>query len=114
MNDDNLKPNSERTLEELRENGRKGGKKSAETRRERKTFKDLLNIALQEKDATTGEENAVAVVASLVNKAKQGDSKAFEIIRDTIGENPNKIEAKVGGLTVVVASEEAKKAIEEL
>lgn len=88
MNKHNLIPNSERTAQELKDNGRKGGIKSAETRRERKTFKELLHIALQEKDRNTGEENAVAMVASLINRAKQGDNKAFEIIRDTIGEKP--------------------------
>lgn len=88
MNNDNLKPNSARTTQELQDNGRKGGIKSAEIRRERKTFKELINIALQEKDNDTGQENAVEIVASLINKAKQGDSRAFEILRDTIGEKP--------------------------
>lgn len=89
MNEYNLKPNSARTTQELRENGRKGGVKSAEVRKERKTFKELINIALQEKDTDTGQDNAVAIVASLINKAKQGDNKAFEILRDTVGEKPS-------------------------
>jgi hypothetical protein len=89
MNEHNLRPNSERTTQELQENGRKGGIKSAEKRKERKTFKELINIALQEQDVETGQDNAVAIVASLINKAKQGDNKAFEILRDTVGEKPS-------------------------
>lgn len=39
----NLIPNSERTVEELREMGRKGGIKSGESRRRKKRFQKLVN-----------------------------------------------------------------------
>lgn len=76
------------TSSEARENGKKGAKKSAEKRRERKKFKELLEIALQLPDKESGEQNDFAIVAALIKKAVKGDTKAFELIRDTVGEKP--------------------------
>lgn len=76
------------TSSEAWENGKKGAKKSAEKRRERKKFKELLEIALQLPDKESGEQNDFAIVAALIKKAVKGDTKAFELIRDTVGEKP--------------------------
>lgn len=46
MNDSNLIPNSERTSEELREMGRKGGIKSGEVRRKKRDMRKILRIML--------------------------------------------------------------------
>ena len=45
-NEENLKPNSERTPKEREELARKAGKKSGEVRRERKLLKDELLLLL--------------------------------------------------------------------
>lgn len=86
-NEKNLKPNSERTPSELREMTRKGGIASGKARRTKKTFKELLKIVLEMR-TKNGNTNAEEIVASMILKAQSGDVKAFEAIRDTIGEKP--------------------------
>ena len=54
MNDKNLIPNSERSPKEVRENGRKGGIKSGQVRREQKTYRDMAKAMLS---ATITDEN---------------------------------------------------------
>lgn len=72
---------------EARENGRKGGLASVKARRERKTMRELLLLAL-ETENETGETNAQSIVASMIRAARGGDVRAFVEIRDTIGERP--------------------------
>ena len=81
-NEQNLKPNSERTPSELREMARNGGLASGEARRKRKTLKEELLLMLSEG------ETQQSVTLALIEKAMGGDTKAFEVIRDTIGEKP--------------------------
>ena len=101
-NADNLIPNSERTPEELREMTRKGGIKSGETRRRKKTLREqmemLLSLPVQDDETRAfieslgieSEEvnNALAITLSMYQEALKGNTKAFELIRDTIGEKP--------------------------
>lgn len=77
---DNLRPVSSK--EEARERGRKGGLASGEARRKRKTLKEELLLMLS--DGKTQQ----SVTIALIEKAMSGDTKAFEVIRDTIGEKP--------------------------
>ena len=77
---DNLRPVSSK--EEARERGRKGGLASGEARRKRKTLKEELLLMLSEG------ETQQSVTLALIEKAMSGDTKAFEVIRDTIGERP--------------------------
>ena len=84
-----------RTLspKEAREQGRKGGKASAAKRAERKTFREglllLLNEPLKDKAGNpTTNTTQDAIIAALVKRADNGDTRAFEMIRDTIGEKP--------------------------
>ena len=86
-NEKNLKPFSELTEKEQREIRRKGAFASAKKRREKKTLKELLKIALEMR-TKNGNTNAEEIVASLILKAQSGDVKAFEAVRDTIGEKP--------------------------
>lgn len=93
MNNKNLIPNSERTPSERKENAKKGGKKSGEARREKKKLREMLEILMikEENGKTTREEICVALIKAAIN----GNVKAFEIIRDTIGEKPvEKVESK--------------------
>lgn len=70
------------TTEEAREIGRKGGLASAAARKKRKTLRDELLALLSE--GNTQE----SMTLSLLEKAIDGDVKAFEVVRDTIGEKP--------------------------
>lgn len=77
-NNQNLKiPSSE----EARENGRKGGIASGKARRFRKTFKQAINDELTD-------EKLKQLINSMIKEAKNGNTKAFEILRDTVGEKP--------------------------
>ena len=74
------------TSEEARINGSKGGKKSVEVRRQKKLLKELLEEAL-EKETKTG-TLAIDITNALIKKAKKGNVKAYEVIRDTLGQKP--------------------------
>ena len=78
----NLKPVTKRTKNEAREISKKGGIKSGESRRERKKLKEELLLLLSE-----GDNNRRMSIA-IFERALNGDTKAFEVIRDTIGEKP--------------------------
>lgn len=81
-NKQNLIPNSQRTPSELREMTRKAGIKSGEARRARKTLKETLLMMLEEGNT---QDN---ITLALLQKALNGDTKAYEVIRDTVGEKP--------------------------
>ena len=81
-NVDNLVSNDQRTPEERRKNASKAGKASVKARKERKKLKDELICLLSL--GKTQEHIAIAII----DKAMKGDTKAFEVIRDTIGEKP--------------------------
>lgn len=87
---ENLIPMSERTKDEVRKIARKGGINSGKARRARKTFKEELILLLEQGD--TQEKISLA----MIKNALRGDNKAFEVIRDTVGEKPtDKQEVKV-------------------
>lgn len=89
MNDENLIPFNQRTESEVRAIAANGGKKSGESRRARKTLKEELLLLLSEGDTQK------SVTVALLQKAMDGDVKAFEVLRDTIGERPvEKVENK--------------------
>lgn len=90
-NEENLVSLADRTTEEQREIARKGGIASGEARKKRKTLKEELLLLLEKGD--TQEKISLA----LLQKAMNGDTKAFEVLRDTVGEKPvDKVEADVG------------------
>lgn len=79
------------TSEQAREAGKKGGRKSGQTRRERKTLREDLLSLLSDKitdESGRDTQTQVAISVSLVKQALNGNTKAYEIIRDTIGEKP--------------------------
>lgn len=68
--------------------GRKGGIASGIARREKKTLRAALEVLLDRKlegSSLTGRE---AVAVALFEKAMSGDVKAFQELRDTVGEKP--------------------------
>lgn len=91
-NEQNLIPNSERTPSELREIAQKGGIASGEARRRRKSLKEELEILLSDGNVQQ------RLVTSLLNRATTGDIRAFEVIRDTIGEKPAEELRLAGGV----------------
>lgn len=98
-NIENLRPP---TTEEARERGQKGGKASAKKRQQNKTFKEIINKFLdgQVTDDRLKEQmiefgfadkevsNKSCAVFALWKEAIKGNTKAFELLRDTIGEKP--------------------------
>ena len=84
-NEQNLKPVSSK--KEARERGRKGGLASGEARRKRKTLKEELLLMLSDGDIQ--EKISLALINEAINGNNAGSvTKAFEVIRDTIGERP--------------------------
>lgn len=110
-NSENLKPNSVRTPSERRENAKKAGIKSGEVRRARKTLKEELLLLLESGNT----QNKISL--ALIKKALKGDIKAFEVIRDTIGEKPVDKQLTVEGtkedLEVVIDKEGIQAEIEK-
>ena len=91
-NEQNLVRNEDRTPAQRRANASKAGKASAAKRAERKTFREGLLLLLNEpvlKDGKPSDKTTQdVVIAALVKRAISGDTRAFEMIRDTIGEKP--------------------------
>ena len=73
---------------EAQRRGRAGGIASGKARQKRKELRELLEVALSMPHEESGMSNAEAVAAALVTKAKAGDTKAFEVLRDSVGEKP--------------------------
>lgn len=91
-----------RSSEEAAESGRKGGIASGVARRQAKDLRNLalaiLEMPIKEGDideitslASVKGKNMTtsqAMILSQVRRAIEGDSKAFEVIRDTAGQKP--------------------------
>jgi len=91
-NIDNLVSNDDRTPEQRRANARKAGIASGEARRAKKTLREHLDILLAQtmKDPKTGQEMTYkeSLGVAIIAKALAGSTKAWELIRDTLGEKP--------------------------
>ena len=90
-NEQNLKPFTERTEKEQRKIAKMGGKASGEARRKKKDLRLALEALLEKEfedkkgNKLTGTE---AITAKLFEKAMKGDVRAFETLRDTVGQKP--------------------------
>jgi len=89
---DNLKPfTSDQSHAEAVANGAKGGIASGEARRRKRDIRLALE-ALLEKDIQDKHGNtmstAEAIALKQIEKALKGDTKAFEVVRDTAGQKP--------------------------
>ena len=101
-NEQNLIKNEDLTPSQRRKNASKAGKASAKKRQQNKTFKEIINKFLE--GQVTNKElkeqmvkfgfadnevsNKSCAVFALWKEAIKGNTKAFELIRDTIGEKP--------------------------
>ena len=81
-NPQNLKPLNTRSKEDQMKIRSKAGKKSGEVRRKRKQLREELLALLS---AGNTQKN---ISLALIDQALNGNVKAFETIRDTIGEKP--------------------------
>ena len=92
-NNKNLKPfTSGQSHDKAVENGRKGGIKSGESKRAKKTMKEVLDYLLTKEitnKKTGGKSTTIeAICVAQIAQALNGNTKAFKEIRDTIGEMP--------------------------
>lgn len=100
-NEDNLIPLSERTKDEQREIAKKGGRASGKARRKKRTAQEaaqlILNLPVKKEQDEILEEYGIEksdrnylilIMVKAVQMASDGDLKAIEFIRDTLGENP--------------------------
>lgn len=91
-NEQNLIPFTERSENEVRKLNSKGGVNSGEARRRKRDIRLALE-ALLEKDITDKHGNtmstAEAIAIKQIEKALKGDTKAFEVVRDSAGQKPS-------------------------
>ena len=123
---DNLIPITSRSSEETREMGKKGGKKSGETRRAQKTFRESLKLMMDETapekiraafdkngyDVTTHRE---AITAAILMGAMQGNPKMVDKALELLGED-YKMNARLDEVKIQkerLKMEQNKVAIEE-
>ena len=87
-NEQNLRPSEHKFTQE---EAKKGGKASAEARRRRKAFSEAFNVLLEKEfsDHSGKSMQGVDIVAAKVFRAAMdGDMKAVQFVRDTVGEMP--------------------------
>lgn len=108
-NEKNLIPMEQRSPEEAREMGRKGGRASGVSRRRKKSLREAAELYLSlpvsdkrawNKLARDGVEpedvdNQMAIIAGLTIKAAKGDAKAAKVLFDLLGEQVGKFSADV-------------------
>lgn len=88
--EENLHSFAERTVDERRELARKAGVASGEARRAKRDLRKALEMLLDKefpsKDGT--KSGAELIAFKQFQKALDGDTRAFEVIRDTAGQKP--------------------------
>lgn len=85
-NEQNLIPMNKRSREEMLALAKKGGINNGINCKKRKKLKEELELLLQ--IAKKGKTNQNLICISLLKEAKKGNVKAFEVIRDSVGEKP--------------------------
>jgi hypothetical protein len=88
------------TPEQARERGAKGGRAYAENQKRRRLLKEELEALLEIGD------NQARLCLSLYQKALEGDVRAFEALRDTIGQKPKDALTLDGAIPVVITGDE--------
>lgn len=121
-NEQNLRPfDSNQDREEAKKNGRKGGIASGEARRAKKTMKEMLDYLLEKELPNKKGEMVTyreAMLTAAIKKAIEGDIKASQFVRDTVGEMPiakTEVTGKNGAPLVqkVFVSDKDKKEIDK-
>lgn len=87
---ENLIPMSERTKEEVREIATKGGINSGESRRLKRTMKEVLQAMLNEVPIDEENKNKLTnqqlATLGLIKGARQGNASNYKTILETLGE----------------------------
>lgn len=90
-NPQNLIPQSKKSPEERSKIAKMGGIASGEAKRKKKTFREAMEAILAS-EVLDKNGNKIDLLTSIsakqIEKANKGDTKAFEVIRDTIGQKP--------------------------
>lgn len=86
-NIDNLVSLADRTQQERKEIARKGAIASNKVQKEKKLFKKAVEEKLG--------QSLDSMVEAMIKQANEGNVKAFEVLRDTAGQNPDKIKDEV-------------------
>lgn len=87
-NENNLIPQAHKLTEE---EASKGGKRSGEVRAAKRDLRKALESLLEKEFKGKGGETlsgAEAIALKQMEKALKGDTRAFEVIRDTAGQKP--------------------------
>lgn len=100
--DENLIPNSQRSPSEVRANSSKGGIKSGQVRKQKKTVAEYLRKwadgevseknkkALEALGLSEEATNRTLLVVPLIKKASSGDTKALQMALELLGEDKKK------------------------
>ena len=67
-----------------RELQEKSVEKRKENQEKEKTFKAMLLLALEEINEETGKTKREEINDAIIDRARKGDTKAYEVIRDTV------------------------------
>lgn len=98
MNEQNLKPI--RSSERARELQELSAKKQKENSIRRKSLKEELEILLE---LTKGDKTYQELMSlSMINQAIKGNVKAYETIRDTIGQKPVEKQEIVSDIPIII------------
>lgn len=87
-NEQNLRPCEHKLTQEEQ---KKGGKASVEARRKKKDLRRAIEVLLEtDIKGKNGEvkSGAEAIAIAQFQKALKGDTRAFEVLRDTAGQKP--------------------------
>lgn len=127
----NLIPMNKLTEDKQRQIAHLGGKASGASRRRKKAMREQLEfmMSLKVKEESTINElkkmgikksdmnNQTALLMAVFFKGLNGDVRAAEFIRDTLGENPNKVQVEfnTNGTTeaIILKLEERKNGFDE-
>ena len=85
----NLQPLNTKSKEEQRKIQKAGGEAAAKTYARRRLLREIAASLLPMKNEATGEANDISMVKAQIEKAiKDGDTQAFNALRDLVGEKP--------------------------
>lgn len=104
--------------EEAKKNGKKGGDASAESRRKSKYMKTVLEYLMEQELQKKGGGKGTtleAICTAITKEALEGNVRAAEFIRNTLGQTPEETHVLKGsGLSITVEDEKHKEMLEEL
>lgn len=107
---ENLIPLNKRTKEAQREIAKKGAEASNKKQAQRRALKEELKTLL-EVMGEKGENAQNKMCLALLKQAQKGNVKAFEVIRDTIGEKPIDVHQIVTPKEIEAAQDKIKEAL---